>query len=212
MKIDVLNLQGEKVDTAELPEAVFKAQVKPDLMHQALVRQQANARLGTHKTKTRAEVAGGGIKPWRQKGTGRARHGSIRSPIWVGGGKAHTPRPRDYEQRMPRKMRRAALRSALSLKAGNQQITVLDELKMSGPKTKEIAGLLRNLSGGQSALILLPEKLEGVEKSVRNLTEFKTVRAQYVNIRDLLQFERLILPLQAIGMLQAILDPGAKSE
>ncbi|HEY4665707.1 MAG TPA: 50S ribosomal protein L4 [Anaerolineales bacterium] len=212
MKIDVLNMQGEKVDTAELPEAVFKAQVKPDLMHQALVRQQANARLGTHKTKTRSEVAGGGIKPWRQKGTGRARHGSIRSPIWVGGGKAHTPRPRDYEQRMPRKMRRAALRSALSLKAGNQQITVLDELKMSGPKTKEIAGMLRNLSGGQSALILLPEKLEGVEKSVRNLRDFKTVRAQYVNVRDLLQFERLILPLQAVGMLQAFLDPGVKSE
>ena len=212
MKIDVLNMQGEKVDTAELPEAVFKAQVKPDLMHQALVRQKANARLGTHKTKTRSEVAGGGIKPWRQKGTGRARHGSIRSPIWVGGGKAHTPRPRDYEQRMPRKMRRAALRSALSLKAGNQQITVLDELKMSGPKTKEIAGMLRNLSGGQSALILLPEKLEGVEKSVRNLRDFKTVRAQYVNVRDLLQFERLILPLQAVGMLQAFLDPGVKSE
>lgn len=212
MKIDVLNMQGEKVDTAELPEAVFKAQVKPDLMHQALVRQQANARLGTHKTKTRSEVAGGGIKPWRQKGTGRARHGSIRSPIWVGGGKAHTPRPRDYEQRMPRKMRRAALRSALSLKAGNKQITVLDELKVSGPKTKEIAGLLRNLSGGQSALILLPEKLEGVEKSVRNLSDFKTVRAQYVNVRDLLQFERLILPLQAVGMLQAFLDPGVKAE
>ncbi len=212
MKIDVLNMQGEKVDTAELPEAVFKAQVKPDLMHQALVRQQANARLGTHKTKTRSEVAGGGIKPWRQKGTGRARHGSIRSPIWVGGGKAHTPRPRDYEQRMPRKMRRAALRSALSMKAGNQQITVLDDLKVSGPKTKEIAGLLRKLSGGQTALILLPEKLEGVEKSVRNLAEFKTVRAQYVNVRDLLQFERLILPLQAVGLLQTFLDPGVKSE
>ena len=212
MKIDVLNMQGEKVDTAELPEAVFKAQVKPDLMHQALVRQQANARLGTHKTKTRSEVAGGGIKPWRQKGTGRARHGSIRSPIWVGGGKAHTPRPRDYEQRMPRKMRRAALRSALSMKAGNQQITVLDDLKVSGPKTKEIARLLRKLSGGQTALILLPEKLEGVEKSVRNLAEFKTVRAQYVNVRDLLQFERLILPLQAVGLLQTFLDPGVKSE
>ena len=212
MKIDVLNMQGEKVDTAELPEAVFQAQVKPDLMHQALVRQQANARLGTHKTKTRSEVAGGGIKPWRQKGTGRARHGSIRSPIWVGGGKAHTPRPRDYEQRMPRKMRRAALRSALSMKAGNQQITVLDDLKVSGPKTKEIAGLLRKLSGGQTALILLPEKLEGVEKSVRNLAEFKTVRAQYVNVRDLLQFERLILPLQAVGLLQTFLDPGVKSE
>jgi large subunit ribosomal protein L4 len=211
MKIDVLNLRGEKVDTAELSEAVFNVQVKPDLMHQALVRQQANARLGTHKTKTRSEVAGGGIKPWRQKGTGRARHGSVRSPLWVGGGKAHTPRPRDYGQRMPRKMRRAALRSALSLKAGSKQITLLDKLVVGRPKTKEIAGLLRGLSGGKSALILLPERSELVEKSVRNLPDFKTVRAQYVNVRDLLQFEQLILPVQALGTLQAILDPGAKS-
>ena len=127
MKAEVFNIKGEKVNTAELPKALFEAEIKPDLMHQAYLRQLANARLGTHKTKTRSEVAGGGRKPWRQKGTGRARHGSIRSPIWVGGGAAHKPQPRDYSQRMPRKMRRAALRSALSVKAGDKQITVLAE-------------------------------------------------------------------------------------
>src|SRR4030067_2933969 len=106
MKVDVLSLQGEVVRTAELPDGVFSAPVRPDLVHQGLVRQQANARLGTHKTKTRSEVSGGGRKPWRQKGTGRARQGSTRSPVWVGGGRGHTPRPRDYGQRMPRKKRR----------------------------------------------------------------------------------------------------------
>src|SRR3989304_989451 len=106
MKVDVLNLQGKKVSTTELPASIFEAPIKPDLMHQALVRQQANARLGTHATKSRGEVSGGGRKPWRQKGTGRARHGSTRSPIWVGGGGAHTPPPHGYALRMPRKMRR----------------------------------------------------------------------------------------------------------
>lgn len=212
MKVDVVNMQGEKVDTADLPKAIFEAQVKPDLMHQALVRQLANARLGTHKTKTRSEVAGGGKKPWRQKGTGRARHGSTRSPIWVGGGKANTPRPHDYEQHMPRKMRRAALRSALSLKAGNGQITVLDELELKGPKTKEMAGMLRNLSGGQSALILLPERMESVEKSVRNIQGFKTLLANYLNVRDLLHFDRLIVPLRSLHTLQSFLEPPGTSE
>lgn len=212
MKIDVVNMQGEKVDTADLPKAIFEAQVKPDLMHQALVRQLANARLGTHKTKTRAEVAGGGKKPWRQKGTGRARHGSSRSPIWVGGGGAGTPRPRDYDQQMPRKMRLAALRSVLSLKAGNGQITVLDELKLERPKTKEMAGMLRRLSGGQSALILVPEKMENIEKSVRNLQEFKLVLANYLNVRDVLQFDRLILPLRSLHALQSWLDPQGSSK
>lgn len=208
MKIDVLNMLGEKVDTAELPEAVFKVQVKPDLMHQALVRQQANARLGTHKTKTRAEVAGGGIKPWRQKGTGRARHGSIRSPIWVGGGKAHTPRPRDYEQRMPRKMRRAALRSALSAKAAEARIVVLDELKLEQPKTKEMAQALTRLMGGDSALILLATEDTIVEKSIRNLARAKAIRASYLNVRDLLGYDRLVLPLPALALVHKMLGPA----
>ncbi len=132
MKVDVLNMQGQKVATTELPAAIFEAPILEDLMHQALVRQLANARLGTRKTKTRAEVSGGGKKPWRQKGTGRARQGSTRAPHWRGGGKAHTPMPRDFAVRMPRKMRHAALRSALSVKAAQSEIVVLDEITMAG--------------------------------------------------------------------------------
>ena len=205
MKVDVLNMQGKKVDTAELPPAIFEVPVKRDLMHQALVRQLANARLGTHKTKSRGEVSGGGRKPWRQKGTGRARHGSRRSPIWVGGGKAHTPRPRKYTRRMPRKMRRAALRSALSIKAAQKEVVVLDELKMERPKTKEMVATLERLVGQASVLILLPESNEAIEQSARNLPDAKTLRANYLNVRDLLRYERLIMPLDALAIIQSYL-------
>ena len=208
MKAEVFNIKGEKVNTAELPKALFEAEIKPDLMHQAYLRQLANARLGTHKTKTRSEVAGGGRKPWRQKGTGRARHGSIRSPIWVGGGAAHKPQPRDYSQRMPRKMRRAALRSALSVKAGDKQITVLDELNMAEPNTREMTEILKALAGDESALILLPAKSENVEKSVRNIPKAKVLHASYVNVRDLLHYDRLIMPIGSIEVLQKYLDPN----
>ena len=201
MKVDVVNTKGEKVSTVELPPEIFEAPIKSELMHQALVRQLANARLGTHKTKTRGEVSGGGRKPWRQKGTGRARQGSTRAAQWVGGGKVHTPRPRDYTLEMPQKMRRAALRSALSEKAARSAIVVLDELKLDEPKTREIAAILRTLVGEESALILLPEADERVERSVRNLPEAKTLRTSYLNVRDLMGFNRLILPL---GALQAI--------
>ncbi len=208
MKAEVFNIKGEKVNTAELPKSIFEAEIKPDLMHQAYLRQLANARLGTHKTKTRSEVAGGGRKPWRQKGTGRARHGSIRSPIWVGGGAAHKPQPRDYSQRMPRKMRRAALRSALSVKAGDKQITVVDELSMAEPKTREMTEILKALAGDESALILLPAKSENVEKSVRNIPKAKVLHASYVNVRDLLHYDRLIMPIGSIEVLQKYLDPN----
>jgi large subunit ribosomal protein L4 len=201
MKVDVVNTKGEKVSTVELPPEIFEAPIRRELMHQALVRQMANARQGTHKTKTRGEVSGGGRKPWRQKGTGRARQGSTRAAQWVGGGKIHTPRPRDYTQEMPRKMRRAALRSALSDKAAHSAIVILDELKLEEPKTKEMAGILRNLVGEVSALILLAEADERVERSVRNLPEAKTLRASYLNVRDVVGFDRIILPL---GALQAV--------
>jgi len=205
MKVDVINIKGEKVKTADLPAAIFEAPIKPDLMHQAFVRQMANARLGTHKTKTRSEVSGGGAKPWRQKGTGRARHGSRRSPIWVGGGKAHTPLPRKYTKKMPRKMRRAALRSALSAKASHKQIMVLDAIALDEPKTKDMASLLTKLIGKESALILLPDANDAVEKSVRNLPQAKTLRANYLNVRDLLQYDRVIMPLGAIDVIQSYL-------
>jgi large subunit ribosomal protein L4 len=205
MKVDVINLQGKKVDTTELPAQIFEAPINRDLMHQALVRQLANARLGTHKTKSRGEVRGGGRKPWRQKGTGRARHGSRRSPIWVGGGGAHTPRPRDYSLKMPRKMRRAALRSALSVKASQQEILVLDEFAVQEPKTKEMAAMLQTLVGSSSALIVLPASDEKVEKSVNNLASAKTLRANYLNVRDLLGYERVILPLATLEVIESYL-------
>jgi large subunit ribosomal protein L4 len=203
MKVDVLNMKGEKVETTDLAPAIFEAPVKPDLMHQALVRQLANARRGTQSTKNRSEVSGGGRKPWRQKGTGRARHGSTRSPIWVGGGRAHAPKPRSYALRMPRKMRRAALRSALTVKAQQADILVLNEFKVKQPKTKEMAAILKRLVGDASVLILLPEKDVVVEKSTSNLTGTETVLAQYLNIRDLLGFEKVILPLDSIRVIEA---------
>lgn len=201
MKVDVLNMQGQKVATTELPAAIFEAPILEEVMHQALVRQLANARLGTRKTKSRGEVSGGGKKPWRQKGTGRARQGSIRSPQWRGGGKVHTPMPRDFSLRMPRKMRHAALRSALSVKAAQSEIVVLDVITMPAPKTKDMAVALSLLVGEASALIVLAGPDEAVEKSVRNLPTAKTIRAAYLNIRDLLGYDRVLLPLGALEAL-----------
>jgi large subunit ribosomal protein L4 len=205
MKVDVINLKGQKVSTTELPPAIFEAPIKPDLMHQALVRQMANARLGTHKTKTRGEVSGGGRKPWRQKGTGRARQGSIRAPQWVGGGKAHTPRPRDYSLRMPRKMRRAALRSALSSKAAEAGIVVVDALTVDMPRTSELAQTLGTLGGGGMLLVLMGERNEAFELSARNLPGTKMLDARYLNVRDLLACDRLIMPLSALDVIQGYL-------
>jgi large subunit ribosomal protein L4 len=208
MEVNVLNMDGQKVRTVVLPPEIFEAPINVDLMHQAYVRQMANARLGTHSTKTRAEVAGGGRKPWRQKGTGRARQGSIRSPQWVGGGKVHTPKPRDYTQDMPRKMRRAALRSALSVKAAEDGIVVIEELVLSEPKTRLMADALNRLVGNASALILVPDKdggHEGVLRAANNLPEAKTLLANYLNIRDILGYDKVVLPLKALDVLAAYL-------
>ena len=166
----------------------------------------ANARLGTHSTKTRGEVSGGGRKPWRQKGTGRARQGSIRAAQWVGGGKIHTPKPRDYTKKLPLKMRRAALRSALSIKAAAAELVVLDELNLPEPKTRLMAVVLEKLVGDSSALILVPEKNDAykvVELSARNLPDAKTLLVNYLNIRDLLGYDRIILPVQALDQISA---------
>lgn len=208
MIIDVLNMEGKKVRTVELSAKIFEARINVDLMHQAFVRQMANARLGTHNTKTRSEVAGGGRKPWRQKGTGRARQGSTRAPQWVGGGKVHTPKPRDHSQRMPRKMRRAALRSALSVKAAENDLVVLDDLNVSEPKTRLMVNMLSNLVGDSSVLILIPEKnaaYEMVSLSVNNIPAAKSLLATYLNIRDLMKFEKVILPLAALEVIESYL-------
>lgn len=205
MLVDVVNMQGQKVSSVELPESIFEAPIYIDLMHQAYVRQMANARLGTHDTKTRNEVSGGGRKPWRQKGTGRARQGSTRSPVWAKGAKVHTPHPRSYAQLMPRKMRRAALRSALSVKAAENAIVVVDQLTLPEAKTRHMAQALNTLVGDSSALVLIPEKeaYEGVIRSTRNLPDAKILLANYLNIRDLLVFDKVVMPLAALDVISA---------
>jgi large subunit ribosomal protein L4 len=208
MKVNVVNMEGRKIRTMELPDKIFNAPINVSLMHQAYIRQMANARLGTHDTKGRSEVSGGGRKPWKQKGTGRARQGSTRAPQWVGGGRVHTPKPRSYFQAMPKKMRRAALRSALSVKASGKDIIVLDELSISEPKTSEMAKTLNQLVGDASALILIPEKTaeyEPVVRSMNNLAETKTLQANYLNIRDLLAYDKLVMPVKALDVLKTYL-------
>jgi len=204
MVVDVFNMEGQKVSTVELSPSIFDAPIYVDLMHQAFVRQLANARLGTHNTKTRKDVSGGGRKPWRQKGTGRARAGSSRSPVWAKGAKVHTPHPRSYVQLMPKKMRRAALRSALSVKAAQSGLVVVDQLALNEPKTRLMAKALDALVGNNSALVLVPEKeaYEGVIRSTRNLPDAKILLAGYLNIRDLLQFDKIVLPLSALDVIQ----------
>lgn len=211
MQADVLNMKGKKVKKVDIPTKIFEAPINVDLMHQAYVRQMANYRRGTHKTKSRGEVSGGGRKPWRQKGTGRARHGSIRSPIWVGGGKVHTPRPRDYSKKMPQKMRRAALCSALSVKFAESEIVFIDDFSLPEVKTKLMAQALEDLFGSdmeESVLILIPEKNEDYEQiilSTNNLPNAMTLIANYLNIRDLLTFDRVVIPLKALDVVESYL-------
>jgi large subunit ribosomal protein L4 len=205
MKIDVKNRDGQTVEELELQDSIFGIEPNTTVMHQALVRQQANARLGTHSTKTRGEVRGTTAKWYRQKGTGRARHGDRKAPIFVGGGQAHKPKPRDYTQKMPRKMRRLALRSALSVKAAAEAIVILDILDFEEAKTTQMIDLLNNLEVKGSAVILIPERNDNVERSARNLKDVKILRANYLNIRDLLGHDYIIMPKNALAIIEGFL-------
>ena len=205
MKVALKNMSGESVGEVELPAEIFEVEPNTALMHQALTRQLANARQGTHQTKTRGMVNGSTKKMWKQKGTGRARQGSRKAPHWRKGGTVFGPHPRSYAQAMPLKMRHAALRGALSVKAQSQQIVVLDKLEMDAPKTKQFSAMLDALAVPSTALVLLPEKNENVEKSVRNLPDVKYLRAQYLNIRDLFGYETLVIPMGALEVIQGIL-------
>ena len=210
MKVDVLNMQGEKVTQVELPAAIFEAKVNTDLMHQAFQRQMANARLGTHDTKVRGEVAGGGRKPWKQKGTGRARQGSTIAAQWVGGGRIHTPHPRKYTQAMPKKMRQAALRGALTSKAAGSGIVVVDAFEIKEQKTQALANALNGLVGECSALVLLPARDEAYDRTVRvggNIPDAKFLLASYLNIRDILA-GRGFVSLGAGSMTRALYAMG----
>ena len=205
MQVTIRNIDGESVGELELSDAIFAIEPNKVVMHQALVRQLANARQGTHSTKSRGEVRGTTAKWFRQKGTGRARHGSRKAPIFVGGGVAHGPRPRSYDKKMPKKMRRLALRSALSAKAASDEIVVLDKIEFDQPKTKNVVTALNNLNIEGSAVVLLSERNENVEKSIRNLANVKQVQANYLNVRDLLGHDYVIIPRASIEVIEAFL-------
>jgi large subunit ribosomal protein L4 len=199
-------MAGDQIGTIELPADIFEVEVNVGLMHQAYVRQMANARLGTHKAKTRGEINRTKAKWYRQKGTGRARHGARSAPIFVGGGVAHGPKVRDHSKDMPRKMRRQALRSALSALAADGQLVVVDRIALDTPNTKVMDGILFNLVGAENtALVLVAERSEAIERSVRNLPNARTLRASYLNIRDLLSHDRVIIPQDALEVIQLFL-------
>lgn len=202
MQAQVYNLAGEVVDTLELNDYIFGIEPNIAVLHQAVVRQQANARLGTHSTLRRGEVRGGGKKPYRQKGTGNARQGSRRSPQFRGGGVVFGPHPRSYEQDMPRKMRRLAMRSALSAKARDGQIIIIDSLDELEPRTRAMIELLAALDlGGQRTLVMLPERMENVYHAANNLGDCKLTFAQYLSIVDMLKYHRIMM---TVGSLDAI--------
>jgi large subunit ribosomal protein L4 len=198
-------MTGDMVDEIELREDIFGLEPNEAVVHQAVVRQLANARLGTSDTKTRSEVSGGGRKPWRQKGTGRARQGSTRAPHWRKGGTVFGPHPRSYRKRMPRKMRRLALKSVLSSKASEESIVLLDDLSLGQPRTQDLLAVLDRLEVHSSALIMLAERDDNVEKSARNIPDVKTIRANCLNVIDMLNYDALVLPLSSLAVIEEIL-------
>ena len=204
MQVDVLDTTGAVVGQAELDDSVWGIEPNVAVMHQALVRQQANARKGTHDTLTRGRVRGGGKKPWRQKGTGRARQGSIRAPQWSGGGVVWGPHPRSYAQDMPRKMRRLAIRSALSAKVRDGRLTVVDGLAGIEPRTKAMKGVLAALPEARSILIVVPDRIESIARAAGNLPDVATIQAPYLNVRDVLKYERLVVTRDAIGTIEGL--------
>lgn len=202
-KVTVYNMNAEQVGELELDERLFAAPVRPDLMHQVVVGQLAARRSGTHKAKTRSEVAGGGRKPWKQKGTGRARQGSTRSPQWKGGGVVFGPTPRDHSIRINKKVRRAALYSALTTKVDEGKIIVLDGLDLPEFKTKHVAALLTKFNVGQ-ALIVDAVKQETAYRSAKNLPNVKYTEANFVNVYDLLKHTHLVLTKDAVQKVQEV--------
>jgi large subunit ribosomal protein L4 len=198
-------MAGDTVDEVELRDDIFGLEPHQPVVHQAVVRQLANARLGTASTKTRSEVSGGGRKPWRQKGTGRARQGSIRAPQWRKGGTVFGPHPRSYRKRMPRKMRRLALKSVLSAKARDESIVLLDDLALDEPKTRDLLTLLDSLDVRSSALIMLAGRDDNVAKSARNIPDVKAIRANCLNVIDILNYDALVLPLSSLEVIEEIL-------
>ena len=203
-KVDVYNMEGKKVKDIDLKEEIFGIIPNEAVVHSVLVNYMANQRQGTASTKTRAEVSGGGRKPWRQKGTGRARQGSIRAPQWIKGGIALGPKPRSYKYRVNRKERRLAVKSVLSSKVIENQLVVVDNLELKEIKTKNMANTLNNLKVEGKALILLGEKNENVQKSARNIEGVKTILVNTLNVYDLLKYNKLVVTLDAIQKIEEV--------
>lgn len=198
------NRDGEQVGEVEVQEGLFAAPLKKGALYQTAVSQAARKRQGTSASRDRSEVKGGGSKPWSQKGTGRARHGSTRSPIWVGGGAVFGPHPRDYGFSVPKKVRRAALRSALSAKVSEGLLLVVDDLAINEPKTKAMVRLLENLKASRSALIVTAEPDQNVIKSARNLPRVKTIAARQLNVLDLLSYDYLVMTSEALQKVEEV--------
>ena len=209
--IDIVNAAGKKSGSRDLPAEIFEAPVNVPLMHQVVVAAMAGQRAGTHKAKTRGEVRGGGKKPWRQKGTGRARQGSIRSPQWVGGGVAHGPSPRDHSMRVNKKMRRGALRSALTDALQSGKLAIVEDLDWEDPKTKQAVGLLDSLELAGRVLVVLPSPTEGgaVEKSFRNIQHVKIAYANGLGTYDVLLADRILFTVAALEGLTRAAEPAS---
>ena len=203
-KIDVYNIEGKKVSTLDLNEAVFGIKPNEKIVHSVLVNYLANQRQGTSNTKTRAEVAGGGRKPWKQKGTGRARQGSIRAPQWFKGGIALGPKPRDYRYTINKKERRLAIKSVLSSKVLEENLVVVDKIDLKEIKTKNMVKALDALKVEGKTLIVLPEKNENVQKSARNIEGVKTSLVNTINVYDLLKYNKLVITLDTIKKLEEV--------
>ncbi|WP_203364249.1 50S ribosomal protein L4 [Bacillus sp. REN10] len=204
-KVTLLNQSGAQVGEIELNESVFGIEPNEHVVFEALMMQRASLRQGTHKVKTRAEVRGGGRKPWRQKGTGRARQGSIRSPQWRGGGTVFGPVPRSYSYKLPKKVRRLAIKSALSAKVAEQNILVLEALTLDAPKTKEFASVLKNLSVDTKALIVTESLNENVALSARNIPGVTVVEANGISVLDLVGHDKLIMTKAAVEKVEEVL-------
>ena len=203
-KVTIYNISGDQVGEIELSDDVFGIEVNENAMYEVVKNQLANKRQGTQSTKTRGEVRGGGRKPWRQKGTGRARVGSSRSPLWIGGGVSFAPKPRDYSYRLPKKIRKIAMKSALTSKVNNDEIIVLDGLNIPAPKTKEMINILRNLNADKKALIVMDEKNDAVIKSARNIPGVKTISVNTLNVYDILKYDKFIITKDAVQKVEEV--------
>ena len=199
-----INFNGETIGSVDIADAVFNAPIHVPAMHQVVVAQLANRRIGTHNTKDRGDVRGGGRKPWKQKHTGRARAGSTRSPLWVGGGVAHGPHPRDYHQKVNKKVRQIAIRSALTLKVQEENMLIIDRFALEAPKTKEFRAFLDRIDSLQKPLIIIHENDMAVRKSASNITGALVLHVDSVNVHDILNHQRLIATQEAVRKLEEV--------